>query len=174
MQTASNGLDHQETTCIAHTTNTPRWSASNSVMERNLPHQRHPPATFVHDAKPHEREGLEGEVQARGRAHPQQHPPRVGARQQAGHTVQWSPRPQRVRNPAPNDVRSRLRGGAHQDPAECTPRVHRACDERGGVCDEYETGTELQFSVNFRGVCPISTAPMTNTNILEQAVALWA
>jgi hypothetical protein len=27
---------------------------------------------------------------------------------------------------------------------------------------------------DFRGVCPISTAPMTNTNILEQAVALRA
>ncbi len=35
-------------------------------------------------------------------------------------------------------------------------------------------GRELQPSNDFRGVCPISTAPMMNTNILEQAVALRA
>ena len=36
------------------------------------------------------------------------------------------------------------------------------------------SSTMLEVTSDFRGVRPISTAPMTNTNILEQAVALRA
>jgi hypothetical protein len=90
------------------------------------------PARLVHDAVLHEGEGLEGEVQAGGGAHAQQHPAGLPAGQQARGATQ-GPR-QTLRDAPADDVSSGLGGGADKQPgAEESAAKVRAHTQRSSA-----------------------------------------